>query len=72
MDCYCWKTMGPEGLGRKNFKIRTHGIKSRDENDIVGNRIDISVLIIDSYQKANAFVAIPYVAKNRRRYTFLT
>jgi hypothetical protein len=23
MDCYCWKTMGPEGLSRKTFKIKT-------------------------------------------------
>ena len=57
---------GPEGFYKKTSKIGLKESKAQDENNIISNRIDVSVLIIDCYQDY-ALVTIPYAAKNRRR-----
>jgi hypothetical protein len=48
---------GPEGLDKKNFKIETQGIKAQDKNNIISNRIDVSVLVIDCYQGFCHFIS---------------
>jgi hypothetical protein len=40
---------GPEGLAKKTSKFGLKESKAQDKNNIISNRMDVSVLIIDSY-----------------------
>jgi hypothetical protein len=50
MDCYCWKTMGPEGLSRKTFKIKTQWTRRDLDKNSFESKTVISAFIIGSIQ----------------------
>ena len=40
---------GPEGPGKKTSKLGLKESKAQDKNNIISNRIGVSILVIDCY-----------------------